>query len=77
MIYSKTLEEHEEHLHKALERLQREQLYAKLEKCKFWLDKMSFPRHVISREGVAVDLEKVKVVVEWSRPISVFKVGVS
>ena len=41
LIYSKTLEEHEEHLWKALERLQREKLYAKLEKYKFWLDRVS------------------------------------
>jgi hypothetical protein len=47
-----------------LERLRREKLYAKLEKCEFWLDSVSFHRHVISVEGVVVDLEKVKVVVE-------------
>ena len=35
LIYSKTLEEHNEHLRKALERLRREKLYAKLEKCEF------------------------------------------
>ena len=55
LIYSKTLEEHEEHLRKALERLLREKLYAKLEKCEFWLDSVSFLGHVISGEGVAVD----------------------
>jgi hypothetical protein len=35
---------------------------------------MSFFRHVISREGVMVDLDKVKAVVEWARPISVFEI---
>jgi hypothetical protein len=35
LIYSKTPKEHEEHLRKALERFQREQLHAKLEKCEF------------------------------------------
>jgi hypothetical protein len=33
LIYLKMPEEHEEHLRKALERLRREKLYAKLEKC--------------------------------------------
>ena len=42
LIYSKTSKEHEEHLRKALERLRREKLYAKLEKCEFWLDSVSF-----------------------------------
>jgi hypothetical protein len=38
LIYSRTSEEHKEHLQKALERLWREKLYAKLEKYEFWLD---------------------------------------
>jgi hypothetical protein len=42
LIYSKMLEEHKEHLQKALERLRCEQLYAKLKKCEFCLDSMSF-----------------------------------
>jgi hypothetical protein len=33
LIYSKKLEEHEEHLRKILERLRSEKLYSKLEKC--------------------------------------------
>ena len=74
LIYSKTPEENEEHLRKALEGLQREKLYAKLEKCEFWLESVSFLGHMIFREGVVVDLEKVKAVVEWTRPTSVFEV---
>jgi hypothetical protein len=55
LIYLKMLKEHKEHLRKELERLRREKLYAKLEKCEFWLDSVSFLRHVISDEGVVVD----------------------
>jgi hypothetical protein len=57
-----------------LERLQGEKLYAKLEKCKFWLDSVSFLGHVISGEEVAVDPKKVKAMVESTRPTSVFKI---
>jgi hypothetical protein len=74
LIYSKMLEEHEEHLWKILERLRSEKLYAKLEKCEFCLDSVSFLGHVISGKGVAVDSKKVKVVVEWTRPTSVFEI---
>jgi hypothetical protein len=74
LIYLRTSEEHEKHLQKALERVRREKLYAKLEKCEFWLNSMSFLEHVISSEGVAVDLEKVKAVVEWTRPTSVLEI---
>jgi hypothetical protein len=59
-----------------LERLQREKLYAKLEKCEFWLDNMSFLRHMIFGEGVVVDSEKMKAVVEWIRPPSVFEIPI-
>jgi hypothetical protein len=74
LIYSKTSEEHKEHLRKVLERLRSKKLYAKLDKCKFWLDSVSFLGYVISRKGVAVDSEKLKVVVEWTRPTSLFEI---
>jgi hypothetical protein len=74
LIYSKTSEEHKEHLRKVLERLRSEKLYAKLDKCKFWLDSVSFLGYVISRKGVAVDSKKLKVVVEWTRPTSLFEI---
>jgi hypothetical protein len=64
LIYSRTSEDHEEHLQKILEKLRSEKLYAKLEKCKFRLDSVSFLRHVIFGEGVAIDPEKVKAMVE-------------
>jgi hypothetical protein len=38
------------------------------------MDNMSFLEHVISGKGVAVVPEKVKVVVEWTRPTSVFEI---
>ena len=38
------------------------------------MDSVSFLGHVISREGVAIDPEKMKVVMEWTRPTSVFEV---
>ena len=40
LIYSKIEEEHEQHLHLALQKLRENQLYAKLEKCDFWLQEI-------------------------------------
>lgn len=40
LIYSKTHEEHEEHLWIVLQILEDKQLYVKLSKCEFWLDEM-------------------------------------
>lgn len=45
-------EEHEEHLMVVFETLSKEKLYAKLEKCEFWLDRVLFLGHVPSREGI-------------------------
>ncbi|GKB67398.1 putative reverse transcriptase domain-containing protein [Tanacetum coccineum] len=42
LIYSRSREEHEEHLKQILELLKKEELYAKFSKCEFWLPKMQF-----------------------------------
>ena len=60
LIYSKNEEEHEEHLRLVLQKLKENQLYAKLSKCEFWLDEVSFLGHVISNGGIAVDPRKVR-----------------
>ncbi|GKC95313.1 putative reverse transcriptase domain-containing protein [Tanacetum coccineum] len=48
LIYSKTQEEHVEHLRLVLEVLKKEKLYAKFSKCKFWLREVQFLGHVIN-----------------------------
>ncbi|GJZ93184.1 hypothetical protein Tco_0665249 [Tanacetum coccineum] len=48
LIYSKTQEEHVEHLRLVLELLKKEKLYAKFSKCEFWLREVQFLRHVIN-----------------------------
>ena len=68
LIFSKTEEEHEEHLRLVLQKLRENQLYAKLSKCEFWLKEVSFLGHVISQGGVSVDPGKVKDVLTWETP---------
>jgi hypothetical protein len=46
-------------------------LYAKFSKCEFWLQEMSFLGHILTAEGIAVDLEKVTAVANWKRLTSV------
>ncbi|XP_062112467.1 uncharacterized protein LOC133823622 [Humulus lupulus] len=60
--------EHEEHLRCTLETLKKEQLYAKFKKCEFWLDKINFLGHVVSKSGILVDPSKVEAVKGWSQP---------
>jgi hypothetical protein len=59
LVFSKSKQEHEEHLRIVLQRLRDHQLYAKFSKCEFWLSKVQFLGHVISSEGISVDPGKV------------------
>ena len=64
LVYSKDREDHDTHLRVVLEILRQEQLYANLSKCEFWLNEVSFLRHIVSKEGIQVDPKKIEVVVE-------------
>ena len=71
LIYSKSEEEHEEHLRLVLNKLRDHQLYAKFNKCEFWMKEVTFLGHVMSAEGVAVNPSKVNDVLNWESPKSV------
>ena len=68
LVYSKTKEEHVEHLRVTLETLRKEKLYAKFSKCEFWLERVQFLGHVIDKDGISVDPSKVEAVVNWDQP---------
>jgi hypothetical protein len=74
LVYSKTEEEHEEHLRLVLEKLRANWLYAKFSKCEFWLIEVAFLGHVISARGVSVDPGKVKDVLNWKPPTNVSEI---
>ena len=74
LVYSKDRESHETHLRVVLETLRKEQLYAKLSKCEFWKNEVSFLGHIVSKEGIRVDRKKIEVVVEWKPPRNVTEV---
>ncbi|GJZ79121.1 putative reverse transcriptase domain-containing protein [Tanacetum coccineum] len=68
LIYSKTQEEHVEHLRLVLGLLKKEKLYAKFSKCEFWLREVQFLGHVINGNGIHVDPSKIKAVKNWKAP---------
>jgi hypothetical protein len=57
-----------------LQKLRDNQLYAKYNKCEFWIGEVPFLGHIISNGGISVDPAKVKEIMEWSIPITVMKV---
>jgi hypothetical protein len=68
LIYSKNGEEHEEHLRLVLQVLREHQLYAKFNKCEFFQKQIHYLGHVLSEEGVAVDPDKIRSIMEWPTP---------
>jgi hypothetical protein len=68
LIYFKNREEHEEHLRLVLQVPREHQIYAKFSKCDFFQKQIHYLGHVISEEGVAVDLDKIRSIMEWSTP---------
>ena len=74
LVYSKNSENHDTHLRVVLDTLRKEQLYAKLSKCEFWFNEVSFLRHIVLNEGIRVDPKKIEVVVEWKPPRNVIEV---
>ncbi|GKV46430.1 hypothetical protein SLEP1_g53414 [Rubroshorea leprosula] len=74
LIFSPDEESHKEHLAIVLQILREKKLYAKFDKCEFWLNQISFLGHVVSKDGISVDLSKVEAFMKWERPISVTEV---
>jgi hypothetical protein len=66
LIYSKSPEEHEDHLRIILQKLRDELLYAQFSKGEFWLERISFL--------FTVDTKKIEAVVDLERPTNVHEI---
>ncbi|GJV75749.1 putative reverse transcriptase domain-containing protein [Tanacetum coccineum] len=71
LVYSKSEEEHEQHLRIVLEILRQKKLYAKFSKCEFWLQQVAFLGHIVSADGIIMDPSKVEAITKWPRPTTV------
>ena len=74
LVYSKDAQEHEHHLWIVLQILREKQLFAKLSKYDYWLKEVSFLCHIVSTEGIRVDLVKIEAVMNWKPPRNVTEV---
>ncbi|XP_070015005.1 uncharacterized protein [Nicotiana sylvestris] len=68
LVYSRSREDHVDHLKVVLQTLYQHQLYVKFSKCEFWLEYVTILGHVVSREGIKVNPQKVAAVKNWPRP---------
>jgi hypothetical protein len=74
LVYSKTKDEHAEHLRLVLGTLREHQLYAMFSKCEFWLKEVGFLGHVISAGGESIDPSKIKSIMERKAPTNTTEV---
>ena len=74
LVYSKTEEQHREHLGIVLQSLREHRLFSKFSKCDFWHREVKFLGYVVTSEGIAVDPSKVEAVLNWQRPKSIFDI---
>ena len=68
LVYSKSMTDHIRHLRIVLEVLAKNQLYAKMSKCKFACLEVDYLGHIISGEGVKTDPKKIMAMQEWPIP---------
>lgn len=71
LIYSRTLEEHAEHLEKVLQTLRKHKLYAKESKCEFAKSSVEFLGFIVSRDGMHMMENKLDAIKKWPTPTSV------
>ncbi|XP_015165379.1 uncharacterized mitochondrial protein AtMg00860-like [Solanum tuberosum] len=67
----KTMHDHVEHLRCVFDVLRKEQLYANLDKCSFYVDEVAFLGFVVSSRGVEVDESKIDAIKNWPIPKSI------
>jgi hypothetical protein len=68
LIYSRSIEDHIEHLRLVLNVLREHKLYAKLTKCEFMKEEMLFLGHKVSSEGISPEPSKQEAILNWERP---------
>src|SRR5207249_3844252 len=68
LIYSKTFDEHLEHLERVFEKLREVKLMIKLKKCKFGEQNIEFLGHIIGRDGIKPDPEKIEKIKNLKAP---------
>jgi hypothetical protein len=68
LIYSKSLNEHIEHLRAVFCALRDARLFANLEKCTFCTDRVAFLGYVVTPQGIEVDEAKIEAIKSWLIP---------
>src|SRR5882724_4981729 len=65
LIFSNSLEEHQVHVQRVLERLREYDLHLKPEKCLFHTQKIEFLGFMVTPTGISMDMAKTDAVSDW------------
>jgi hypothetical protein len=76
LIYSKSMDEHIDHLHAVFNALWDARLFGNLEKCTFCTDRVSFLGYVVTPQGIEVDQAKVEAIQGWPVPKTITQVRI-
>jgi hypothetical protein len=71
LIFSRTREEHVQHVRKILSTLQREKLFVKLSKCEFGKTSLVYLGYIVGGGWLKIDPSKFHVIVNWTKPTNV------
>jgi hypothetical protein len=74
LIFSKSLDEHIEHLRAVFGALHVARLFANLEKCTFCTDRVAFLSYVVTPQGIEVDEARVEAIKSWSIPTTLTQI---
>jgi hypothetical protein len=68
LIYSESLEAHQNHLQQVFQILRANQLFIKKSKCTFAQPQLEYLGHIIGEQGVQTDPAKIQAVQDWPNP---------
>ena len=68
LVYSKSLENHISHLDIVIQCLMTNQFFLKRNKCLFAQESVEYLDHIISKDGIDSNLEKICAMIAWSTP---------
>jgi len=74
LIYSKSMQEHLEHLRAVFDALRTAHLFGNIEKCIFCTQRVSFLGYVVTPQGIEVDSSKIDAIREWPTPTTVTQI---
>jgi hypothetical protein len=66
LIYKKTWQAHLTHMDQFLQLLSRHKIFLKQSKCVFGASEFEYPRHIVGKDGVRVDMKKIEAMYIWS-----------